>query len=59
MARAALRSELGENLLEALKHDPAVAQLLSGLETEVVVICLTPSAAARRILPAFRGGCPA
>ncbi|MBU6507924.1 MAG: methylmalonyl Co-A mutase-associated GTPase MeaB [Alphaproteobacteria bacterium] len=52
---AALWSEVGESLLEALKHDPAVAALLPGLDAEVADGQLTPSAAARRALAAFRG----
>ena len=54
-ARAALWSELGENLLEALRHDPAVAGLLPELESEVATARLTPSTAAQRALAAFRG----
>jgi LAO/AO transport system kinase len=54
-ARAALWSELGENLLEALRHDPAVAGLLPELESEVAAARLTPSTAAQRALAAFRG----
>lgn len=54
-ARAALWSEVGESLLEALKHDPAVAALLPALEAKVASTRLTPSAAARRALAAFRG----
>lgn len=54
-ARAALWSELGESLLEALKRDPAVAKLLPALEAEVAAARLTPSAAASRVLAEFRG----
>jgi len=54
-ARAALWSELGESLLEALKHDPAAAGLLPALEAEVAAARLTPSAAASRVLAVFRG----
>jgi LAO/AO transport system kinase len=54
-ARAALWSELGESLLEALKHHPGVGRLLPALEAEVAAARLTPSAAARRALAAFRG----
>ncbi len=57
-ARAALWSELGESLLEALKRDPAVTKLLPALEAEVANARLTPSAAARRALAAFRGDGP-
>lgn len=53
--RAALWSELGESLLEALKRDPTVAKLLPALEAEVASVRLTPSAAASRALAAFRG----
>jgi len=54
-ARAALWGELGESLLDALKHDPGVARLLPELESQVANASLTPSAAARRALAAFRG----
>lgn len=54
-ARAALWSELGESLLEALKRDPGVTKLLPDLEAEVAGCRLTASAAARRALAAFRG----
>jgi len=54
-ARAALWSELGESLLEALKHHPGVGRLLPALEAEVANARLTPSAAAHRALAAFRG----
>ncbi|MGH6968253.1 MAG: methylmalonyl Co-A mutase-associated GTPase MeaB [Stellaceae bacterium] len=54
-ARAALWSELGEGLLEALRHAPAVTKLLPALEAEVASSRLTPSAAASRALVAFRG----
>jgi len=54
-ARAALWGELGESLLEALKHDPNVGRLLPELESQVANASLTPSAAARQALAAFRG----
>src|SRR5487761_463714 len=54
-ARAALWGELGESLLDALKRAPGVARLLPELESQVANASLTPSAAARRALAAFRG----
>ena len=52
-ARAALWSEIGEGLIEALRADAAVAARLPALEAEVAARRLTPSAAARQALAAF------
>jgi LAO/AO transport system kinase len=53
-ARAWLRSELAEGLLAQLKDHPGVAALLGKLEAEVTAGRLSPTAAARRLLEAFR-----
>jgi LAO/AO transport system kinase len=54
-ARAALWSEIGEGLTELFKADAAVAAALPSLETDVAAGKLTPTAAARAALEAFRG----
>jgi LAO/AO transport system kinase len=55
-ARAALWSEVGEGLLDALRADAEVASRLPELEARVAAGRLTPSAAARALLAAFLGG---
>ena len=52
-AEAALRSELAEGVLEALRDDAALARLLPELERKVATGALTPAAAARTALAAF------
>jgi LAO/AO transport system kinase len=54
-ARAALWSEVGEGLIDALRADAAVATRLPALEARVAAGRLTPSAAARMLLAAFLG----
>jgi LAO/AO transport system kinase len=54
-ARAALWSEIGEGLIELFKADGAVAAHLKSLEAEVAAGVMTPIAAARAALDAFRG----
>jgi LAO/AO transport system kinase len=54
-ARAALWSEVGEGLLDALRADAEVASRLPELEAGVAAGRLTPSAAARALLAAFLG----
>jgi LAO/AO transport system kinase len=54
-ARAALWSEIGEGLIELFKADAAVAARLKSLEAEVAAGAMTPIAAARAALAAFRG----
>jgi LAO/AO transport system kinase len=52
-AIAALWSELGQALLEAMKEDSGVAQHLAALEAQVAAQAVTPAAAARAALEAF------
>ncbi len=54
-ARAALWSEIGEGLLDLFKADARVAKRLAALEAKVAAGGLTPTAAARAALAAFRG----
>jgi LAO/AO transport system kinase len=54
-AEAALRSELAEGVLEALRDDAALARLLPELEHKIAANALTPAAAARAALAAFLG----
>src|SRR5207244_3382600 len=50
-----LWSEITESLTEALRADPAVAELVGRLESAVAAGTTTPTAAARSILAAFLG----
>jgi LAO/AO transport system kinase len=54
-AKAALWSELGDGLMEALKEDARLARRLAVLEAAVAALKTTPSAAARIALKAFLG----
>ena len=54
-AQAALWSEIGEGLIELFKADARVAKRLAELEAKVAQGGLTPAAAARTALAAFRG----
>jgi LAO/AO transport system kinase len=54
-ARDWLWSEITESLTDALRADPAVADLTSGLEGDVAKGATTPTAAAQAILAAFLG----
>jgi len=54
-AKAALRRELAESLLSALRADPDVALRLAGLETRVAAGRLSPAAAADSLVAAFLG----
>jgi LAO/AO transport system kinase len=54
-AREWLWSEINESLTDALRADPAVADLTRRLEAEVAAGTTTPTAAARAILAAFLG----
>jgi GTPase len=54
-AQAALWSEIGEGLVELFKADARVAKRLAGLEAKLAAGVLTPAAAARAALAAFRG----
>ena len=54
-ARAALWSEIGDNLLEHFRSAPAVARRLAAVEPEVMAGTHTPTAAARALLAAFLG----
>ena len=54
-AQAALWSEIGEGLVDLFKADARVAKRLAKLEAEVAGGGLTPAAAARTALAAFRG----
>src|SRR5579864_6561467 len=54
-ARAALWSEIGEGLIDLFKADARVAKRLAALEAKVAAGGLTPTAAARAALAAFRG----
>ncbi len=55
-AREWLWSEITESLTDALRADPAVADLARQLESAVAAGTTTPTAAARTILDAFLGG---
>jgi LAO/AO transport system kinase len=57
-ARAALWSEIGEGLLEALKEDERVAAALAGIEAGVASGKLTPTAGAHTALETFLGRTP-
>jgi LAO/AO transport system kinase len=54
-AQAALWSEIGEGLMELFRADARVAKRLAELEAKVAAGGLTPAAAARAALTAFRG----
>jgi LAO/AO transport system kinase len=54
-ARARLWTEVGDGLMEALKSDRAAAKLIPALEAKLDSGALTPGAAARALLAAFRG----
>ena len=54
-ARAWLSSELAEGLLAALKGHPAAGAVVRKVEAQVTAGKLSPSAAAARLLEAFRG----
>jgi LAO/AO transport system kinase len=54
-AREWLWSELTESLMEALRDDPAAAELTRRLERDVAEGSVTPTAAARTILQTFLG----
>jgi LAO/AO transport system kinase len=54
-ARAALWSEIGEGLVDLFKADARVVKRLAALEAKVAAGGLTPAAAARTALAAFRG----
>ncbi|HWG78549.1 MAG TPA: methylmalonyl Co-A mutase-associated GTPase MeaB, partial [Stellaceae bacterium] len=54
-AKAALWSEIGEGLTELFKSDARVAKRLAELEAKVAAGGVTPAAAARTALAAFRG----
>ena len=54
-ARQWLWGEIEENLVDAFRHDPAVGKLLAGVEADVAAGKMTPSAAASRLMAAFRG----
>jgi LAO/AO transport system kinase len=53
--RAAMWSEVGERLMADLRAHPRVAALIAAVEEEVIAGRLSPGAAARRLLAAFRG----
>jgi LAO/AO transport system kinase len=55
-ALAWMWSEVSETLLAALRAHPGVARQLPALEAEVRAGRMTPTAAAERLLAAFRGG---
>ncbi len=55
-ARHWMWGEVGESLIAALRGAPAAAALIPGLERDVGAGRVTPGAAARRLLDAFRGG---
>ena len=57
-ALAWMWGEVDESLLAALKAHPRVARLLSGLEAEVMAGQVTPGAAARTLLTAFKAEPP-
>jgi LAO/AO transport system kinase len=46
-------SEVTESLLDRLRHDPSVRDLLPGLQADVAAGRLSPSAAADRLLDGF------
>jgi LAO/AO transport system kinase len=54
-AKAHLWNEIGEGLMELFKADAKVAARLAKLEAQVATGALTPTAAARTALQAFRG----
>ena len=54
-AQAALWREIGDGLIDLFRDDPDAARALRGLEAKVAVGKLTPSAAARQALAAFKG----
>jgi LAO/AO transport system kinase len=47
-------SEVQDTLVESLRRDPGVAELLGPLQADVAAGRLTPAAAAKRLLDAFR-----
>lgn len=55
-ARHWMWSEVGENLIAALRDEPAAAELIPQLEQDVGAGRTTPGAAAQRLLGAFRSG---
>ena len=55
-ARAALWSEIGDNLLEHFRTAPAVASRLAAIEQQVMAGIRTPAAAAQTLLAAFAFG---
>ena len=55
-ARAWMWSEVSETLAAALGAQPGMARQLARLEEQVRAGTITPAAAARRLLAAFRGG---
>jgi len=55
-ARAALWSEIGDNLLEHFRTAPAVASRLATIEQQVMAGIRTPAAAAQTLLAAFVSG---
>jgi LAO/AO transport system kinase len=55
-ARAALWSEIGDNLLEHFRTAPAVASRLAAIEQQVIAGTRTPAAAAQTLLAAFAFG---
>lgn len=48
-------SEVRDTLVDSLRQDPGVAELLGPLQAEVAAGRLTPAAAARQLLDTFRG----
>jgi LAO/AO transport system kinase len=54
-ARAWLKAELADSLMEALAHHPDLAKQLPALEAKVAAGSATPGAAARAILGGFLG----
>ncbi len=54
-AQAALWREIGDGLIELFRDDDEAARTLKGLEARVTAGKITPSAAARQALAAFRG----
>ena len=55
-AKAAMRSELRETMIEALKQHASVAMALRRLEDAVAAGRISPSAAAAELLQRFRAG---
>jgi len=55
-ARAALWSEIGDNLLEHFRTAPAVASRLAAIEQQVMAGTRTPAAATQTLLAAFVSG---